>query len=109
MTGGTVVILGDTGRNFAAGMSGGVAYVYDVNNVFSGRCNTEMVDLDPCDEEDAGVLFDMLNKHYDYTKSGVANYILSDFENALKNFIKVFPKDYKKALAIKGAAKKQEA
>jgi glutamate synthase (NADPH/NADH) large chain len=109
MTGGAVVILGETGRNFAAGMSGGVAYVYDVNNLFSGRCNTEMVDLDPCDEQDARILLNMLNKHYEYTKSGVANYILNDFENALKNFIKVFPKDYKKALAIKREAKKQKA
>jgi glutamate synthase (NADPH/NADH) large chain len=109
MTGGTVVILGDTGRNFAAGMSGGVAYVYDVRTEFAGRCNTEMVDLDPCNEEDAAILYDMLSKHHAYTRSGVANYILSDFENALKNFIKVFPKDYKKALAMKAAAKKQEA
>jgi glutamate synthase (NADPH/NADH) large chain len=109
MTGGTVVILGDTGRNFAAGMSGGVAYVYDVKNEFAGRCNTEMVDLDPCNEEDAAILYDMLSKHHSYTNSGVANYILSDFENALKNFIKVFPKDYKKALAMKAAARKQEA
>ncbi len=108
MTGGTVVILGDTGRNFAAGMSGGVAYVYDVNNAFGERCNMEMVDLDPCDEQDATVLFDTLSKHYEYTKSGVANYILNDFENALKNFIKVFPKDYKKALANKQAAVKKE-
>src|SRR4029077_13681771 len=76
MTGGTVVILGDTGRNFAAGMSGGVAYVYDVKNFFADRCNREMVDLDPCDKNDAATLFNMLSKHHAYTKSGVANYIL---------------------------------
>ncbi|MES2647341.1 MAG: glutamate synthase large subunit [Bacteroidota bacterium] len=108
MTGGTVVILGDTGRNFAAGMSGGVAYIYDVKNVFADRCNTEMVDLDPCDEKDATILHDMLTKHYDYTKSGVANYILNDFENAIRNFVKVFPKDYKKALASKQSAAQKE-
>jgi glutamate synthase (NADPH/NADH) large chain len=101
MTGGQVVILGDTGRNFAAGMSGGIAYVYDVKNVFSDRCNKEMVDLDPCDESDANVLHNMLSKHLEHTGSSVANYILNDFENALKSFIKVFPKDYKKVLAAR--------
>jgi glutamate synthase (NADPH) large chain len=89
-------------------MSGGVAYIYDVKNVFAERCNTEMVDLDPCDEQDATALHDMLTKHYDYTKSGVANYILNDFENAMKNFIKVFPKDYKNALALKHSTAQKE-
>jgi glutamate synthase (NADPH/NADH) large chain len=109
MTGGTVVILGDTGRNFAAGMSGGIAYVYDVKNEFATKCNTEMVDLDPCDETDAGILTHMLSKHLENTHSGVAKYILSDFDNAIRNFVKVFPKDYKKVLATKAAASKQEA
>jgi glutamate synthase (NADPH/NADH) large chain len=109
MTGGTVVILGDTGRNFAAGMSGGIAYVYDVKNEFAGKCNTEMIDLDSCDEQDAGLLYDMLNKHLQYTNSGIANYILSDFDNALRSFVKVFPKDYKKALAARAISQKQEA
>jgi glutamate synthase (NADPH/NADH) large chain len=99
MTGGNVIILGETGRNFAAGMSGGIAYVYDVKNKFVGLCNMEMVDLDSLDEADEALLHSLISKHYQYTKSSVANFVLDDFENQLKNFIKVFPKDYKKALA----------
>jgi glutamate synthase (NADPH) large chain len=101
MTGGQVVILGDTGRNFAAGMSGGIAYVYDVKGKFIDNCNKEMVDLDPPDADDASLLNDMITKHYAYTGSTVARFVLDDFENQLKNFIKVFPKDYKKVLSEK--------
>ncbi|MCW3088499.1 MAG: glutamate synthase large subunit, partial [Sediminibacterium sp.] len=101
MTGGNAVILGGTGRNFAAGMSGGIAYVYDVNATFTQLCNTEMVDLDPVSQADAQLLHDMITKHYAYTASSVARFVLDDFENQLKNFIKVFPKDYKRALAEK--------
>ncbi|MGE5518614.1 MAG: glutamate synthase large subunit, partial [Candidatus Dadabacteria bacterium] len=96
MTGGRVVVLGDTGRNFAAGMSGGIAYVYDVKADFSSRCNTEMVDLDPVDSEDIVELKTMIEDHLKFTGSTVANFILNDFDNQLKNFIKVFPRDYKK-------------
>jgi glutamate synthase (NADPH/NADH) large chain len=98
MTGGTVVILGNTGRNFAAGMSGGIAYVYDADGSFANRCNLEMIDLDPVDQDDAIVLNDLISKHYAYTASTVAKFVLDDFESQLKNFIKVFPKDYKKVL-----------
>ncbi|MES2372680.1 MAG: glutamate synthase large subunit [Bacteroidota bacterium] len=98
MTGGTAVILGSTGRNFAAGMSGGIAYVYDVNGEFDQLCNKEMVDLDPLDNADAQLLNDMIAKHYAYTASSVAKFVLDDFDNQLKNFIKVFPRDYKKVL-----------
>ncbi len=98
MTGGQVVILGDTGRNFAAGMSGGIAYVYDVKGNFAENCNREMVDLDACDLNDKNELFTMIQKHYEYTGSTVAKFILDDLDNQLKNFIKVFPVDYKKAL-----------
>jgi len=98
MTAGRVIILGDTGRNFAAGMSGGIAWVYDVKGKFAENCNKEMVDLDAPDSEDAGLLNDMITKHYAYTGSTVAKFVLDDFENQLKNFIKVFPKDYKKVL-----------
>ncbi|TAL48093.1 MAG: glutamate synthase subunit alpha, partial [Chitinophagaceae bacterium] len=101
MTEGRVVILGETGRNFAAGMSGGLAYVYDVKGRFANRCNKEMVDLEPVNEEDAQLLKDMIAKHYAYTASTVARFVLDDFENQLKNFVKVFPKDYKKALVQK--------
>jgi glutamate synthase (NADPH) large chain len=102
MTGGKAVILGETGRNFAAGMSGGIAYVYDVKGVFPGNCNKEMVDLDPVEDESATELRDMITEHYQYTGSTVAKFILDDFENQLKHFIKVFPKDFKKALETKG-------
>jgi glutamate synthase (NADPH/NADH) large chain len=104
MTGGTAVILGETGRNFAAGMSGGIAYVYDVNNSFASRCNREMVDLDPVSTEDAKRLHEMITRHYAYTASSVAKFVLDDFESQLRNFIKVFPKDYKKVLADKHQA-----
>lgn len=105
MTGGRVVILGATGRNFAAGMSGGIAYIYDVKGQFATMCNKEMVDLDPLDAEDAQSLNDMITRHYAYTGSTVARFVLDDFENQLKNFIKVFPKDYKKALQEKSKVK----
>jgi glutamate synthase (NADPH/NADH) large chain len=108
MTGGRVVILGDTGRNFAAGMSGGIAYVYDVKGKFSGNCNTEMVDLDPVGEGDIQELHEMISRHYAFTGSTVAKFVLDDFENQLKNFIKVFPKDYKKALMHKSESVKQK-
>ena len=101
MTGGVAVILGATGRNFAAGMSGGIAYIYDTQNNFASLCNKEMVDLDPLDGEDADILNEMVQKHFDYTGSTVAQFVLADFENQLKNFIKVFPKDYKKVLQQK--------
>ena len=101
MTGGYAVILGATGRNFAAGMSGGIAYVYDVNSQFKGLCNTEMVDLDIPDASDVRLLQDMITWHYAYTGSSVAKFILDDFDNQLKNFVKVFPKDYKKVLLEK--------
>lgn len=101
MTGGIAVILGSTGRNFAAGMSGGVAYIYDLDNSFASKCNMEMVDLDPLDQEDANVLNDLITKHYAHTASKVAKFVLDDFDNQLKQFIKVFPKDYKKVVLDK--------
>ena len=101
MTGGIAVILGSTGRNFAAGMSGGVAYIYDIDNSFAGKCNMEMVDLDPLDQEDASVLNDLITKHYAHTASKVAKFVMDDFDNQLKQFIKVFPKDYKKVVLEK--------
>ncbi|HEY4154116.1 MAG TPA: glutamate synthase-related protein, partial [Puia sp.] len=101
MTGGRVVILGSTGRNFAAGMSGGIAYVYDVGGKFASLCNPDMVELDPLDEEDASAMKEMIAKHYAYTASTVARFVLDDFENQLRNFVKVFPTDYKKVLLEK--------
>jgi glutamate synthase (NADPH) large chain len=105
MTGGRVVILGDTGRNFAAGMSGGIAYVYDVKGKFAGNCNKEMVDLDPVSEDDVAELKHMIRNHYEFTGSTVAKFVLDDFENQLQHFVKVFPSDYKKALQKGGTLK----
>ncbi len=98
MTGGRVVILGNTGRNFAAGMSGGLAYVYDVRGQFPSLCNREMVDLDPVGGDDTAELKDMIRQHHESTGSTVAKFVLDDFENQLPHFVKVFPKDYKKVL-----------
>jgi glutamate synthase (NADPH) large chain len=98
MTGGRVIILGDTGRNFAAGMSGGIAYVYDVKGKFRENCNTEMVDLDECELDDKNEIFTMIQKHFEYTGSTVAKFVLDDFNNQYKNFVKVFPRDYKRVL-----------
>lgn len=108
MTGGRVVILGDTGRNFAAGMSGGIAYVYDVKGIFANNCNQEMVDLDPVANDDINELKSFLSNHFTHTGSTVAKFVLDDFDNQLKNFIKVFPKDYKKVLSEKSAKTKIE-
>jgi glutamate synthase (NADPH) large chain len=101
MTGGRVVILGSTGRNFAAGMSGGLAYVYNVDGKFSSLCNLDMIDLDPLNEEDIIEMKEMISQHYTYTGSTVAKFVLDDFDNQLRNFVKVFPKDYKKVLSEK--------
>lgn len=99
MTGGKAVILGETGRNFGAGMSGGIAYIYDVKGVFAGRCNKDMIDLDPLDQQDAAELQDLITKHHAYTNSTVAKFILKDWENQLRHFVKVFPKEYKAVLS----------
>jgi glutamate synthase (NADH) len=97
MTGGTVVILGKTGRNFAAGMSGGIAYVYDVNGKFSSHCNHELVDLYHVEEEDDIITLKMMiEQHRRNTGSVLAKNILSDFDNHLPKFVKVFPRDYKR-------------
>jgi glutamate synthase (NADPH) large chain len=107
MTGGKAVILGETGRNFGAGMSGGIAYVYDVKGVFAGRCNTDMIDLDPLDPQDVHDLQDLISKHHAYTNSTVAKFILKDWDNQLRHFVKVFPKEYKAVMnASKTAAEK---
>lgn len=98
MTGGVAIILGDTGRNFAAGMSGGIAYVYDLQKTFAEKCNKEMVELDPLHQDDTKLLYELIEKHAKHTGSTVAKFILADFENQLHHFVKVFPSDYKKVL-----------
>jgi glutamate synthase domain-containing protein 3 len=99
MTGGRAVILGPTGRNFASGMSGGVAYVWDVDGDFNLRCNMELVELETVEaEEDIQELRDLISEHYQRTESTVADRILSDWDNALAQFIKVMPRDYKRVI-----------
>jgi glutamate synthase (ferredoxin) len=98
MTGGKVVVLGTTGRNFAAGMSGGVAYIYDETGDFATRCNKAMVDLEKVDEDDAEVLRALIQKHADITLSKKANTILADWKNAVGTFVRVMPRDYKRVL-----------
>tara|TARA_R110002096_G_scaffold3475_6_gene17115 strand:- start:687 stop:5363 length:4677 start_codon:yes stop_codon:yes gene_type:complete len=104
MTGGCAVIIGPTGRNFAAGMSGGTAFVHDPNKVFPGRCNLEMVDLESIGSDDEELVADLLRNHVRYTQSTVAQKILDNWHREIKNFVKVMPKDYKKVLlAIENA------
>ncbi len=106
MTGGRVVIIGKTGRNFAAGMSGGIAYVLDEQGDFEIRCNTGMVDLDPLeDKEDITTVKTLLTKHLDYTQSTVARNILDNWSKYQSKFIKIMPKDYKRVLAAIERAK----
>ena len=104
MTGGRVVILGPTGRNFAAGMSGGVAYVYDPDDALTANLNTEMVDLDEFDDADAEWLHDMIVAHVDATDSAVGQRILSDWPKQMGDFVKVMPRDYKSVLQAIAAA-----
>lgn len=99
MTGGRVIILGDTGRNFAAGMSGGIAYIYDYKNQFKEKCNPEMVQLENLTDEDVDFIRDYIHKHVTNTGSTVGKFILEDEESQLKHFVKVFPIEYKKALS----------
>ncbi len=106
MTGGKVVILGPTGRNFAAGMSGGVAYVYDVEGTFTENLNSEMVDLDAMDDEDIEFLRGIITAHVDATDSAVGQRILADWDGELKNFNKVMPRDFKRVLEAIAEAEK---
>jgi glutamate synthase (NADPH/NADH) large chain/glutamate synthase (ferredoxin) len=116
MTGGTVVVLGKTGRNFAAGMSGGVAYVYDEDGKFASRCNTSMVSLERVastadqqaaasrtlmhrDQPDEALLKKLLEDHNRWTGSRRARELLDDWAHARNKFVKVFPNEYKRALA----------
>ncbi|MBK0868004.1 glutamate synthase large subunit [Saccharopolyspora sp. HNM0986] len=103
MTGGRAVILGDTGRNFAAGMSGGIAYVLDLR---ADRVNPEMVDLDPLDDTDAEFLHDRVRRHFEQTASQVAAELLADWDLALRRFGKVMPRDFKRVLEAQSAAER---
>ncbi|MCZ4304567.1 glutamate synthase-related protein [Zoogloeaceae bacterium G21618-S1] len=134
MTGGTVVVLGETGRNFAAGMSGGVAYVFDEDGSFAGRCNMAQVALEPVEEEfaarkgteegddleshgrvdvrhlglaDEAILKGLIEKHAQYTGSATAKRILEHWSSYRAKFVKVMPHEYRRALAEMAAQKKQ--
>jgi glutamate synthase (NADPH) large chain len=98
MTGGRAVILGDTGRNFAAGMSGGIAYVYDPEGRFAVQCNQDTVDLKPLHVLSVPELRRMLDSHARYTGSTVARRILSNWDSEKKKFVRVMPRDYARVL-----------
>jgi glutamate synthase (NADPH/NADH) large chain len=98
MTGGRALILGETGRNFAAGMSGGLAWIYNPNGTFAGNCNTEMVDLDPLSVKDEEQITALLRKHVHLTGSKVARQLLANWDKAARHFVKVYPKEYKRVL-----------
>ncbi|HUK20191.1 MAG TPA: glutamate synthase large subunit [Gemmatimonadales bacterium] len=100
MTGGRVVVLGRTGRNFAAGMSGGIAYVLDADGAFEGRCNREMVDLEPLIEsDDVDFVRAAIKTHAKLTGSSHAERVLAQWASLHRRFVKVMPRDYKRALA----------
>ncbi len=107
MTGGAAIILGSTGRNFAAGMSGGVAYVWDKSGDFESKLNPELVDLDPIEQEDKDLLLNMLTKHVQFTGSEVAQSFLDNFEASLASMVKVMPRDYKAVLQKRKAEEAQ--
>ena len=133
MTGGTVVVLGATGRNFAAGMSGGIAYVFDESASFPGRCNLAMVALEPVLPEadqraaeaklaaegkgrllhlgkfDELLLRDLIDRHLRYTASSVALRILDNWDTCRGRFVKVFPTEYKRALTEMAAREARAA
>ncbi len=98
MTGGRVVVLGPTGRNFGAGMSGGIAFVHDPDGAFPALLNREMVDLDPLEEDDIEFLRDVIRRHQRETGSAVAERILGKWRREVEHFAKVMPKDYKRVL-----------
>jgi glutamate synthase domain-containing protein 2/glutamate synthase domain-containing protein 1/glutamate synthase domain-containing protein 3 len=104
MTGGRVVVLGPTGLNFAAGMSGGIAYVYDADGGFRGRCNTELVGFDAISPDESEELRGWIEEHHERTGSMVAHRLLDDWQAALNKLVKVMPHDYKRALAEQLAA-----
>jgi glutamate synthase (ferredoxin) len=101
MTGGRVIVLGKTGRNFAAGMSGGIAYVFDERGELPVRCNADMVSLHELSEPDEiDYVKTMLQRHLDATQSLYAQRILANWEESLSKFVRVMPKDYERMLKL---------
>ncbi len=109
MTGGRVVILGRTGRNFAAGMSGGVAYVYDPAGELPDNLNIEMVDVETLDEDDTDYLHGIIQAHVDATDSAVGQRVLADWSGQQRHFVKVMPRDYKRVLKAIAEAERDGA
>jgi len=99
MTGGRVVVLGRTGRNFAAGMSGGIAYVLNATHEFERRCNPELVDLEPLAREDLALVHDLIAQHVALAGSHLGARLLATWSSTSLQFTKVMPRDYKRALA----------
>ena len=109
MTGGTVVVLGDTGRNFAAGMSGGIAYVFDPKKTFEQNVNMEMVIIDEKSEEDEQLLRSMILDHLTHTGSEIAALLIKNWEKVFDQFVKVMPAEYKAVLTKRKVQEKQVA
>ena len=109
MTGGKVIVLGPTGRNFAAGMSGGVAYVYDQDGTFPSKVNSELVDLEDLDENDASFIRETLAMHSLETSSLVAKEIIDSWPRASSSFVKVMPRHYKQVLEAMANAEQSGA
>jgi glutamate synthase (NADPH/NADH) large chain len=110
MTGGRVVVLGKTGRNFAAGMSGGIAYIFDEDGSFASNCNMGLVELEQVSEaQDIEELKILIEKHQQYTQSVVAKNVLDNWDNALSKFVKVMPTDYKRVLLELAEAAKESS
>lgn len=101
MTGGRVVVLGPTGRNFGAGMSGGIAYIYDEEGAFSSKCNMDMVALEDLKEDDRTTIYNLLHNHHNYTDSKKASHVLEHFAKEVEKFVKVMPLEYKRVLESK--------
>jgi glutamate synthase domain-containing protein 3 len=110
MTGGIMLCLGETGRNFAAGMSGGVAYVYDPEGKFPARCNMGLVGLDSIETEaEKAEIFGYIQEHVAATGSGVGSRMLENWDATYKDFVKVMPHDYKRVLEEKAASAAEAA
>jgi glutamate synthase (NADPH/NADH) large chain len=104
MTGGRVVVLGPTGRNFGAGMSGGIAYVYDPARTFGQRVNPEQVDVEPLTGEDSFFVRSLIERHGVETDSAVAERLLDNWGTEMLEFVKVMPRDYRRILEATRAA-----
>jgi glutamate synthase (NADPH/NADH) large chain len=109
MTGGVVVVLGRTGRNFAAGMSGGVAYVFERERTFRALCNTATVELETlADESEVWLVYGLIEEHVRYTGSPLGNRILDNWEAMIPHFVKVIPVDYKRVLQARRARRARD-